>query len=75
MDSAILACTTRLVLSIYLEGVFSHEALEPPFGPMRMPRYSADGETIKVGPVWYDAGNRFRKTIHPFSGGVVSKQF
>ena len=47
MDSAMVACVMRLALSPYLASGFSHEALEPPFGPMMMPRYSADCETAK----------------------------
>lgn len=35
----------RLERSIYLLKFFSHEAEDPPFGPIMKPRYSAEGTT------------------------------
>jgi hypothetical protein len=38
----------RLVRSMNFFRVFSHEAAEPPSGPIITPRYSADGTTEKL---------------------------
>ena len=38
----------RLGRATHLLTGLSHEAVDPPFGPIMMPRYSADGTTEKL---------------------------
>ena len=43
-----MAWAIRLVRSLYLLRGFSHEADEPPLGPIINPRYSAEGTTANL---------------------------
>ena len=48
MEGAIAALAMRLVRSMNFLRVFSHEAAEPPLGPIITPRYSAEGTNEKL---------------------------